>query len=154
MPTPRTAFSAKYPVAAFMDTAMEAKIEINRLRRKAERISARAAQFPLHTGDEIFQEMRDILCQELSWVLADIQRCEERINEVSELIDLLPYEDERAMMRVYYLDGLRGSQMALKVHEDYGAYFAESYLEKKFSRALEVIQSIYEMEVLYGHLNF
>lgn len=148
MPTPRTAFSAKYPVAAFMDTAMEAKIEINRLWRKAESISARVAQFPLHDGDEICREMRGILCQELMWVLADIQRCEDRINEVAKLIDRLPFEDDRVIMRCYYLDGLRGSQMALKVHEDYGVYFAESYIEKKFSKELEVLQSIYEMEVL------
>lgn len=148
MPTPRTYYSRIYPVAAFLETALEAKVELKRLDRKAKELSGQVNQLDRKEGDELVRETKAILCQELIWVLEDIQRCEEQYNAVESLIDKIPFEDDRVILRSYYFHDLRGTSLSVKVEEDYHVYLGDRYLDNHLKKALEMIQSIYEMEVL------
>lgn len=148
MPMARTHYADLFPVALFLETALEAKMESRRLRSKSDRISQQIPKSFQYFDDDNSQKVVEILSQELTWVQEDIQRCADRYAEVEKLIDKLPLESDRVIMRCYYLYGFRGGKMAMKFHEEYGVYYSPKYLEKRVTHVLEFLQSIYEMEML------
>lgn len=141
-------YSERYSVAAFLETALETKQESRRLEHRAIQLACRIRTLPLMGADSVCQEMRDILCRELMWVLADLQSCEDRYASVESLIDLCPDACGRAVIRGRYLDHIAAYMMPLYVYEKTGVDYSERNLARILDESIKVLQEIYDAEVL------
>lgn len=135
-------------VRHFLESATEALVECERLRRRVNRLSTECERLvrteglahPSETLQELWRLLEEERVREVEAVRHEIQ-C---YHAVEAFIDALPDPMERTVLRRRYLDGQSSwGIICFRLEED-GIYYSQRQIQRFYTAALKTAQSLWE----------
>ena len=145
--------SARDPVREYLNSVLEARMEIKRLQHKVAQLEAQATKTTtIITGMPMGGNAdRDAVLAVLADLTAEYQEkivaAEKHERDVNLFIDSLPSSDVRALLRLRYVEGF-GWRKVLTALNKYGFHVSERNMFRLHGKALNEARERYENERL------
>jgi hypothetical protein len=142
MARPSTLERAADPVRAFLDSAVEARLEYKRLHRRIEELESRAKKVTAQMtgmpggGGAGMEQLWAILADEREKEKEAVETEMRVYHEVETFIDSLPVPVHRVVCRLHYLDGLNWVQVQMRMNRD-GFCYSERQITRIHGEALK-----------------
>ena len=145
--------STRDPVREYLNSVIEARMEIKRLQHKVSQLEAQATKVTTiitgmpRGGNADRDTILAVLADLTSEYHAKIAAAEKRERDVNVFIDSLPSRDARIILRLRYVEGF-GWRKVLSALNKYGLHLSERQMFRLHGRALNEARERYEHERL------
>lgn len=142
MATQQTKERREDPVRVFLQSAVEAKMEYKRQRRRVEELESRATRMTQTMsgmpggGGAGMEQLWATLADEREKVLIASEEEFRKYHDVERFINKLDDPLHRIVLRLRYLDGLNWIQVQQRMYKD-GHYYSERHITRLHGEALK-----------------
>jgi DNA-directed RNA polymerase specialized sigma24 family protein len=138
------------PVKEFLYSAIEARIDVKRHKRRVQELDAQCARLtanmsgmPRGGGDDHSHEaMWNALADAREQELLAMKRAEEQKQTVDLFITHIPKSQHRSVLKLRYVEGMSWTRMQFALCDE-GVYYSDRHIRRIHDKALDVARELW-----------